>query len=80
VGTAQLLGLRIGVVINRDGVGDDRIDRYCATAEIPIVGRIADDRRVAEAYSRGELPLDALPGFRHQIEAIGRLLTAEVFA
>jgi len=80
VETARMLALRIGVVINRDGTGDDRIDRYCAAAEIPIIGRIAEDRKVAEAYSRGDLPLDTLPGFNDQIEAIGHLLTAEVFA
>ena len=73
------LGLRTGVVINRDGLGDDRIDRFCASAGIPIIGRIADDRRVAEVYSRGELPLSSLPSFREEIEAIAGYLAAEVF-
>ena len=73
------LGLRTGVVINRDGLGDDRIDRFCASAGIPIIGRIADDRRVAEAYSRGDLPLSSLPSFRAEIEAIAGYLAAEVF-
>ncbi len=72
------LGLRTGVVINRDGSGDDRIDRFCASAGIPIVGRIADDRRVAEAYSRGELPLSSLPSFRGEIEGIAGRLAAGV--
>jgi MinD superfamily P-loop ATPase len=74
------LGLRTGVVINRDGSGDDRMDRFCASSGIPILGRIADDRRVAEAYSRGELPLSSLPSFRGEIEAIACHLVAEVFA
>jgi MinD superfamily P-loop ATPase len=74
------LGLRTAVVINRDGSGDDRIDRFCASAGVPVIGRIADDRRVAEAYSRGDLPLTALPSFRGQIEEIAGYLTAEVFA
>jgi MinD superfamily P-loop ATPase len=70
--------LRTGVVINRDGLGDDRIDRFCASADIPIIGRIADDRRVAEAYSRGDLPLSSLPSFSQEIEAIAGYLAAEV--
>jgi MinD superfamily P-loop ATPase len=74
------LGLRTGVVINRDGLGDDRIDRFCASAGIPIIGRIADDRRVAEAYSRGESPLSSLPSFREEIEAIAGHLAAEALA
>lgn len=72
------LGLRTGVVINRDGLGDDRIDRFCASAGIPIIGRIADDRRVAEAYSRGDLALSSLPSFRAEMEAIAGYLAAEV--
>jgi MinD superfamily P-loop ATPase len=74
------LRLRTAVVINRDGPGDDRIDRFCASAGIPVIGRIADDRRVAEAYSRGELPLALLPSFRVEIEAIAGHLCAEVLA
>ena len=76
----QHLGLRTAVVINRDGSGDDRVDRYCASAGIPVIGRIADDRRVAEAYSRGELALDELPAFQEEIEAIAGCLAAEAFA
>ena len=71
------LGLRAAVVVNRDGMGDDRVDRFCASAAIPIIGRIADDRRVAEAYSRGDLPLTSLPSFCGEIEAIAGHLTAE---
>jgi MinD superfamily P-loop ATPase len=72
------LGLRTGVVINRDGPDDDRIDRFCASAGIPVFGRIADDRRVAEVYSRGELPLLALASFAAEIEAIAGHLASEV--
>jgi MinD superfamily P-loop ATPase len=64
------LGLRAGVVVNRDGSGDGRVDRYCRESGVPVLGRIPDDRAVAEAYSRGELPLDAAADFR---AAIGRL-------
>ena len=64
VDTVRALDLRFGVVINRVGVGDDRVQRYCATEDIPILLEIPDDRRVAEAYSRGELIVDALPDYR----------------
>ena len=64
VDTVRALGLRFGVVINRVGVGDDRVQRYCAAEDIPILLEIPDDRRVAEACSRGELIVDALPDYR----------------
>jgi MinD superfamily P-loop ATPase len=74
------LGLRIGVVINRCGLGDDRVDRFCVSDRIPIIGRIADDRRVAEAYSRGESPFTRVPSFSEGIAGIANRLAAEVRA
>ena len=61
VDTVRALGLPFGVVINRVGVGDDRVQRYCAGEDIPILLEIPDDRRIAEAYSRGATMVEALP-------------------
>jgi MinD superfamily P-loop ATPase len=58
------LGMPFGVVVNRVGIGDDRVHAYCAREGIPILLEIPDDRRIAEAYSRGELVVDALPEYR----------------
>ena len=57
------LGIPFGVVVNRMGIGDDRVHRFCREQEIPILLEIPDDRRIAEAYSRGELVVDALPEY-----------------
>ncbi len=53
-----------GVVVNRVGVGDGRVHRFCRDRGIPILAEIPDDRRIAEAYSRGTPILQALPEFR----------------
>jgi MinD superfamily P-loop ATPase len=63
--------LPLAVVINRDGIGDDKTEAYCKTEGIDIVARLPDDRRIAEAYSRGTLVVDALPEYRR---CFGRLL------
>lgn len=60
----QELKLPFGVAINRLGSGDDRVRMYCRKKGIPVLLEIPDDRRVAEAYSRGELMVDALPEYR----------------
>jgi MinD superfamily P-loop ATPase len=60
------LGLPVGVVINRDGVGDRGVDRYCAAEGIPVLMRIPLDRRIAEAYSEGIPMVDALPQYRER--------------
>jgi MinD superfamily P-loop ATPase len=57
----RALGLRAVVAVNRVGLGDDRVQRYCAEEGLEIVLELPDDRRVAEACSRGDLLVDALP-------------------
>jgi MinD superfamily P-loop ATPase len=61
------LGLPVGVVINRDGVGDQGVDEYCAAEGIPILMRIPLDRCIAEAYSEGVPLVEALPKYRQQL-------------
>jgi MinD superfamily P-loop ATPase len=64
VATVRELGLPCGVVVNRMGSGDDRVQRWCGREGLPVLLEIPDDRRVAEAYSRGELMVDAVPEYR----------------
>lgn len=60
------LSLPIGVVVNRDGVGDQGVDDYCAAEGIPILTRIPLDRRIAEACSEGVALVEALPQYRER--------------
>jgi len=59
----RALQLPCGIVINRAGLGDRGVCEYCADERLPILGEIADDRRIAEAYSRGELACQAVDGY-----------------
>lgn len=53
-----------GVVINRYGRGDERVEDYCRQEGLPILLKIPFDRRIAEAYSEG-LPLwEARPSLK----------------
>ncbi len=58
------LGMPSGVVVNRMGIGDGRVHSFCREEDIPILAEIPEDRRIAEAYSRGRLIVDALPEYR----------------
>ncbi len=64
VAVVRELEIPFGVVINRAGSGDERVAVYCREERIPVLAEIPDDRRIAEAYSRGELMVDALPEYR----------------
>ena len=72
------LGLPVGVVINRDGVGDQGVEDYCAAEGIPILMRIPLDRRIAEAYSEGVTMVEALPEYREWFIELYRRIEQEV--
>jgi len=57
------LRLPFGVVVNRVGVGDDRVHAWCRKERIEILLEIPDDRRIAEGYARGRLLIEALPEY-----------------
>ncbi len=77
VATLRQLGLPLAVVINRADVGDDRVATYCAAEAIPILLTLRDDRRIAEAYSRGELMVTAVPETRSALRALWEQIEAQ---
>jgi MinD superfamily P-loop ATPase len=60
----KALKLPFGVVLNRVGVGNDDVLAYCREKRIQVLAEIPDDRRIAEAYSRGNLICESLPEYR----------------
>jgi len=50
-----------GVVINRDGVGDGKVEEYCHREGIAILLRIPLDIRIAQLYSRGVTLVEGMP-------------------
>lgn len=72
--------LPFGIVVNRVGIGDERVQEYAAQREIPLLAEIPDDRRVAEAQSRGEPAYSAVPQFAAAFDALARTLEERVAA
>jgi MinD superfamily P-loop ATPase len=70
VNTVRELAIPFGVVVNRVGIGDGRVHAFCREERIPILLEIPDDRRIAEAYSRGRLIVEALPEYRGLFESL----------
>jgi MinD superfamily P-loop ATPase len=71
------LRIPCGVVVNRVGIGDDRVHLYCDAENIPVLVDIPDDRRIAEAYSKGRLVVEALPEYRRLFEKLSEMLLEE---
>jgi len=70
--TCKELGIPAGVVLNRAGIGDDSVARYCEKESVPLLLEIPYERRIAETYSRGELLVDAIPEVRERFVKLAR--------
>jgi MinD superfamily P-loop ATPase len=80
VGIARELGIPAGVVVNRDGIGDNAVEAYCDEARIPILLRIPMERRIAEAIASGKPLLEAAPEYREKFQALLEDITTRVAA
>lgn len=70
VGITRELGIPAAVVINRDGIGDDTVDAYCAEEGLSVLLRIPMERRFAEAIASGKTLVDAAPEYRPAFRAL----------
>ncbi len=75
VGAVKILDIRCGLVINRSDMGDDKVKIYAEKENLPILMEIPFDRKIAEAYSRGDMLVEVMPEWKekflklyHQIE------------
>jgi MinD superfamily P-loop ATPase len=66
VGAARILGIPCGLIINRSDMGDDRVREYARKEGLPVLLEIPFDRRIAEAYSRGELLVETIPEWKKE--------------
>lgn len=67
VETVRELKKDFAVIINRYGVGDNKVEKYCNDENIEIAAKFPNSRKVAELYSSGELLYDKVPEFYEQI-------------
>jgi MinD superfamily P-loop ATPase len=64
------LGLDASVVVNRSDAGGKGVREYASGEGLPIIAEMREDRAVAEAYARGELPYGASNGFRTAVDRV----------
>ncbi len=64
------LGIPAGVLVNRDGVGDDGVEEFCRKEGIPILMRIPLDQRIGKAVARGEALVEAFPEYLPQFREL----------
>ncbi|KPK71556.1 MAG: hypothetical protein AMJ84_05930 [Acidithiobacillales bacterium SM23_46] len=67
---AAFPALAEGKVLADCDMGDARVRNYCLDQGIEVLAEIPDDRRVAEAYSRGELVAERFPTYGETMAAL----------
>ena len=71
------LGIPYGVVINRTGLADEKVNDYCHSEGIPVLLTIPLDIKIANLYSKGIPLVEGIPEwqerFRELFNKIGEL-------
>lgn len=70
VDTMKELQKQFAVIVNRYGVGDDKLIKYCEQENIDIIARIPDSRFIASLYSKGKLIYTEVEEFKDELKKI----------
>ena len=74
----KVLGIPCGLVINRSDIGDTQVKDYATRQSLPILMEIPFDRRIAEAYSRGEVLVEVMPEWKERFLELYRRIEERV--
>jgi MinD superfamily P-loop ATPase len=67
-----------GVIINRDGIGDERVERYCHKECILILMKIPQSEEIARLYSKGIPFVTQIPEWEEKFLNLYKYLKREV--
>jgi len=72
------MNIPFGVVINRDGIGDKKVELYCKNDNIPILLKIPESREIANLYSKGFALVEKNPKWRDKFLDVFEKINKEV--
>jgi MinD superfamily P-loop ATPase len=70
------LGKPLGAVINRAGLGNDAVYRFCAAQGVPILAEIPYERAIAAAYAQGQVIAQTSPALEDLFRTMAARLEA----
>jgi len=78
VDVVRRMKLPFGVVINRDGIGNNGVELYCQKEGIPVLLRIPHDTRIASLYSDGKPFVSYVSELKQDFETLLSRIQEEV--
>lgn len=76
VETLRELKVPFAVAVNRSNGKQNRISEFCEKESIPLLLQVPENRRVAEAYSRGEILTSVMPELHETLAVLPAKLEA----
>lgn len=73
----RALKIPFGVIINRSDIGNEKVKEYCRDQNIEILLELPHDRKIAEAYSKGELAAESINKLKPVFEDLYARITAK---
>lgn len=70
VETVRELGVPCGVVINRSGADNSKVEEYCREKDLPVLLNIPLDREIASLYSKGVTLVAGMPRWREHFQTL----------
>ena len=72
VETVKKMGIKFGVVVNKAGIGNKDVYKYCEKEKIPILLEIPYSRKIAELYSQGKTLVEENPEWKEKFSGLFR--------
>jgi MinD superfamily P-loop ATPase len=80
VGIVEEMDIPVGVIINRDSIGDNQVEEYLAEKKLPVLLRIPFDKFIATGLAAGQSLVDLCPEYRLQLINLYQLVVERVNA
>lgn len=78
VGVLQELKIPHGVIINRAGIGDNKLEEYLENEDIPLLMKIPFHREYAACYAQGHLLVDKFPILKEEFQKVIKKIQRQV--
>ncbi len=70
VEVVKKLKIPFGVLINRDGIGDKKVEEFCRENKISVLLKIPYSKEIAFAYSKGTPIIQEKPGYKEKFKEL----------
>lgn len=78
LGIVKEMGIPAGVVINRDGIGDDQVEQFLAQNDLPVLLRIPFSKSLAAGIAAGKSLIEMQPEYRMRFKDLFRQISESI--